>query len=103
MEFGFRESQASYKSGSQNARAWTEQWVSEWLYCPNCGHSHLSQFPPNLPVADFFCGGCNDQFELKSTKKPFGSKIAVRSAIDPFQMSKTISEVSTGSYKKAVA
>jgi type II restriction enzyme len=76
MEFGFREPQAAYNSGSQNARAWTEQWVSEWLYCPNCGHNRLSQFPPNVPVADFFCGACNDQFGLKSGKKPFGAKLA---------------------------
>lgn len=76
MEFGFRESQAAYNSGSQNARAWTEQWASDWLYCPNCGNDRLSQFPPNVPVADFFCAACNDQFELKSAKKPFGPKLA---------------------------
>lgn len=76
MEFGFRETQAAYNSGSQNARTWTEQWVSEWLYCPNCGHDRLSQFPANVPVADFFCGACSDQFELKSAKKPFGPKLA---------------------------
>ena len=76
MEFGFRETQAAYNSGSQNARVWTEQWVSDWLYCPNCGNDRLSQFPPNVPVADSFCAACNDQFELKSAKKPFGPKLA---------------------------
>lgn len=76
MEFEFEETQAPYLSGSQNARAWTEQWVSRWAYCPNCGKSRLNQFTANLPVADFFCGDCNDQFELKSQKKAFGRKVA---------------------------
>ena len=76
MKFGFREPQASYTSGSQKARVWTEQWVSEWLYCPNCGNPELLQFPANLPVADFYCPKCNDQYELKSQKKPFGATLA---------------------------
>jgi type II restriction enzyme len=76
MKLGFEESQTSYVSGSQQARVWTERWVADWLYCPNCGNQHLSQFPANLPVADFFCSSCSDQFELKSQKKPFGAKVA---------------------------
>lgn len=76
MEFEFEETQTPYLSGSQRARVWTEQWVSKWGYCPNCGKSQLSQFSANLPVADFFCGQCNDQFELKSQKKAFGRKVA---------------------------
>lgn len=46
------------------------------MYCPNCGNAKLNQFPPNLPVADFFCASCNDQYELKSQKKEFGAKLA---------------------------
>lgn len=76
MEFGFRETQAAYDSGSQSARAWSEEWASTWLYCPNCGNPQLSKFPANRPVADFYCFQCSDQFELKSTKKPFGQRIA---------------------------
>jgi type II restriction enzyme len=76
MEFEFEEAQAPYQSGSQRARIWTEQWVSRWGYCPNCGNSQLTQFSANLPVADFFCGDCNDQFELKSQKKAFGRKVS---------------------------
>ncbi len=75
MEFGFEESQSPYTSGSQSARVWTEQWVAKWAYCPNCGKSQLNQFTANLPVADFFCSDCNDQFELKSQKKTFGRKV----------------------------
>jgi type II restriction enzyme len=28
MKLGFEEAQTAYTSGSQNARAWTEAWVS---------------------------------------------------------------------------
>ncbi len=76
MDFQFREPQRDFQSGSQRAKAWTEQWVAEHLYCPNCGNSNVMQFPANLPVADFFCARCNDQYELKSQKRPFGSKFA---------------------------
>jgi thiamine pyrophosphate-dependent acetolactate synthase large subunit-like protein len=41
MKFGFKEPSANYVSGSQRARVWTEQWVSEWLYCPNCGNPEI--------------------------------------------------------------
>jgi hypothetical protein len=76
MKLGFEEAQAKYTSGSQRARIWTEQWVSDWIYCPNCGHPKITQFPANLPVADFYCTACNDQHELKSQKKSFGPKLA---------------------------
>ncbi len=76
MKLGFSEPQRLYESGSQNARTLTEAWVAESMYCPNCGHPKLNQFPANLPVADFFCAACNDQFELKSQKKVFGRTIA---------------------------
>nr|WP_081731298.1 DpnI domain-containing protein [Mesorhizobium sp. L2C054A000] len=75
MKMGFQETQAAYGSGSHSARIWTEQWASEWLYCPNCGNSHLTQFPANRPVADFYCNKCDDEYELKSAKKPFGKKL----------------------------
>lgn len=76
MEFGFRDPGREYVSGSQRAKAWTEQWVSDHLFCPNCGNSSVLQLPPNMPVADFYCGSCADQFELKSQKKRFGRKLA---------------------------
>lgn len=76
MKLGFAEPQRHYDSGSQIARTLTEAWVSSSLYCPNCGHPRLSQFRANLPVADFFCTTCNDQYELKSQKKNFGNKVA---------------------------
>lgn len=75
MKLGFEEPQAAYDSGSQKARVWTERWASDWLYCPNCGNDKIFQYPANLPVADFYCANCNDQYELKSQKTPFKSKI----------------------------
>jgi type II restriction enzyme len=75
MKLDLREPQRSFDSGSQKARAWTEGWVAEWLYCPNCGNAKINQFPANLPVADFYCPSCNDQYELKSQKKAFGAKV----------------------------
>jgi len=75
MKLGFEEAQTSYVSGSQSARAWTEQWVRRELYCPSCGHSHVSKFENNRPVADFFCTACSEEYELKSQKSKFGVKI----------------------------
>jgi hypothetical protein len=75
MKLGFEESQTSYISGSQSARAWTEQWVQAWAYCPNCGASKINPFPNNSPVTDFHCASCKEEYELKSQKSRFGSKV----------------------------
>jgi len=75
MKLGFQETQTSYTSGSQSARAWTEQWVHNQVYCPNCGSSKINAFPNNSPVADFYCEACKEEYELKSQKTAFGSKI----------------------------
>ena len=75
MKLGFEESQTPYLSGSQSARAWTEQWVSKQVYCPNCGNSNVSKFENNRPVADFFCTSCDEEYELKSQKTKFGTKV----------------------------
>ena len=75
MKLGFEEAQTPYDSGSQKARAWTERWVGDQLYCPNCGHPKITQFPANQPVADFFCSSCSEEYELKSQKGLFGSKV----------------------------
>jgi hypothetical protein len=76
MKLGFEEAQAAYASGSQKARTWTEAWVKAWAYCPHCGNARMSQFPNNSPVADFLCPFCNEEFELKSQKGKFGTKIS---------------------------
>jgi len=65
-----------YTSQSQIARVLTEDWMSRNSYCPNCGTDQLNQFKNNLPVADFYCGVCAHQFELKSKLGPsMGKKI----------------------------
>jgi type II restriction enzyme len=75
MKLGFEEASVSYVSGSQSARVWTERWVRDWVYCPNCGAGKISAFPNNSPLADFFCVSCSEEFELKSQKKSFGAKV----------------------------
>jgi type II restriction enzyme len=75
MKLGFEESQTPYASGSQSARAWTEQWVRAWAYCPNCGAAKINAFPNNSPVADFQCVACKEEYELKSQKSRFGTKV----------------------------
>jgi type II restriction enzyme len=75
MKFEFEESQTPYTSGSQSARAWTERWMRDWVYCPNCGSPKISSFPNNSPVADFFCGACKEEYELKSQRHTFGNKV----------------------------
>src|ERR1700722_18372449 len=75
MKLGFEESQTAYTSGSQSARAWTEAWVGAWAYCPHCGNAKISSFPNNSPLADFFCPTCNEEFELKSQKGKFGTRV----------------------------
>jgi type II restriction enzyme len=75
MQLGFEESQTQYSSGSQSARASTEQWVRTRAYCPNCGASKINPFPNNSPVADFHCARCKEEYELKSKKTQFGNKV----------------------------
>lgn len=75
MKLGFEEAQTPYASGSQSARVWTERWVRDWVYCPNCGSQKINPFPNNSPVADFLCVSCNEEYELKSQKNAFGNKV----------------------------
>ena len=76
MKLGFEEEeQAPYSSGSQNARAWTERWVRDRVYCPNCGSEKINPFPNNSPLADFFCASCKEEYELKSQKAKFSDKV----------------------------
>jgi type II restriction enzyme len=75
MKLGFEESQTPYTSGAQSARVWTEAWVRRELYCPNCGCPSLEKFPNNRPVADFQCADCKEEYELKSQKSRFGTRV----------------------------
>ncbi len=64
-----------YTSRSQQARVMTESWVASHFFCPNCGDFPLKKYPNNQPVADFVCGKCNEDYELKSKQGVFGSKM----------------------------
>jgi len=64
-----------YKSNSQIARVLTENWVKENSYCPCCGEIPLNEFRNNMPVADFFCNKCSEEFELKSKSGKFSNTI----------------------------
>lgn len=65
----------AYRSSSQQIRVVTEDWVNKQIYCPNCGNPRLNKYSNNKPVADFFCAGCSEDFELKSKRDSLGSKI----------------------------
>jgi len=72
---GFEEAQAVYQSPSQNARALTEAWVAGGLFCPNCGAARLRQFAANSRVADFWCDGCSEEYEIKAKSGRLGRKV----------------------------
>jgi type II restriction enzyme len=65
----------SYKSNSQIARILTENWVSLEMYCPCCLNNIVNKYPNNQNAKDFFCNKCKNEFELKSSKKPFKNKV----------------------------
>lgn len=68
-------STSKYKSKSQIARVMTETWLANNMYCPRCGHSYISLFKNNMPVADFYCPDCLAEFELKSKDGTIENKI----------------------------
>jgi type II restriction enzyme len=74
LNLGLAEPAAGYTSGSQ--RAFTESWVAAYLSCPNCGEARMGRHPNNSPLADFYCGQCREEFEVKSQKGRFGPKVA---------------------------
>ena len=76
MKLGFEEiANRPTPAARRSARAWTEAWVSAWAYCPHCGNAKISPSPTTVPLADFFCTSCNEEFELKSQKGKFGTRV----------------------------
>ncbi|WKZ37600.1 MAG: DpnI domain-containing protein [Anaerolineales bacterium] len=63
-----------YSSPVQKIRVMTEGWVNRSAFCPCCGGG-LSRFENNTPVADFYCGHCSEEYELKSKSGAMGKKI----------------------------
>src|SRR5437899_6088209 len=66
---------ASYTSRAQIARVVTETWVREQLYCPACDNDSLEPTPTGTKVVDFSCDSCEEICQLKSQRRPFGSKV----------------------------
>ena len=65
----------NYKRLSQRIRVLSETWMQNEMYCPVCGNNNLVKFPNNSRMADFFCSGCNEIYELKSKGSPIGKSI----------------------------
>lgn len=57
-------------------RVLSERWVSNEIFCPNCGSIKISSYGNNKPVADFYCEKCAEDFELKSKKGKIGKKVS---------------------------
>lgn len=66
---------SNYTNNSQISRVLTENWVKKNSFCPNCDNSYLEQFSNNLPVADFYCKNCSQEYELKSKNGLISNKI----------------------------
>lgn len=65
----------NYKSNSQRARVLTEKWFQTEMYCPCCLNENIQDYPNNKKASDFFCEKCKNDFQLKSSQKPFGRKV----------------------------
>jgi type II restriction enzyme len=65
----------NYKSNSQIARVLTEKWFLNQMYCPCCLNEKIIDYPNNQKASDFFCEKCKNDFQLKSSKKPFGRRV----------------------------
>lgn len=72
---GFAEEAAVFKGATQNARVLSEGWVAAHGFCPSCGAAPLTAFAANSPVADFHCGVCAEEYELKATKGRIDRKL----------------------------
>lgn len=64
-----------YTSGSQVARVVTEPWAAENLYCPACPSPRLLSLKANTPASDLICPRCEENFQLKSTRSRFTTRI----------------------------
>ena len=71
----FEEALQAYVGPTQRARVWTERWAEKALFCASCGHGQLRRFSNNAPVADLFCPACDETFEVKGKRGPFGRKV----------------------------
>jgi type II restriction enzyme len=76
MDLSFQAALADpYRSVSQKIKNLSEHWVSQQVYCPNCGQPYISCYGNNRPVADFYCSHCREDYELKSQARIFGPRV----------------------------
>jgi type II restriction enzyme len=75
-----RREAAVFKDATQNARVLSEGWIGTNAFCPNCGTEPLTAFAANSPAADFHCGVCAEEYELKATKGRIGRELVDRSS-----------------------
>jgi type II restriction enzyme len=45
----------AYRSPTQRVRILSEYWISQHLYCPNCGRDNVMRYSNNSRIADFYC------------------------------------------------
>ena len=65
---------SNFKSASQRARIFSEEWIAQHFHCPVCAGA-VEKTPNNTAAKDFVCPRCGDPFEVKSRKGVFGSII----------------------------
>jgi type II restriction enzyme len=75
MKLSFEDEPVPFEGPTQKARFWTEAWVKNQVYCPNCGATSITKYENNRPVADFYCAACREDYELKSQKTAFGTRV----------------------------
>lgn len=63
-----------YKSATQRTRVISEEWTERNAFCCLCGGTIVRQ-QNNARVLDFTCANCHNDFELKSTRGNFSSKL----------------------------
>src|SRR5579864_7238469 len=64
-----------YNNPAQRVRVISEAWASLNLYCPCCPSDRLDACPNNRQAVDFSCPRCSSDFQLKSCKSEFGTRI----------------------------
>lgn len=65
-----------YASPTQRVRRMSEAWVAANIYCIACPATRIQPLDANTKARDFRCPQCNEVFELKATKSPFGHRDA---------------------------
>jgi type II restriction enzyme len=65
---------SQYKSATQRARVFSEDWIERNFKCPQCSEA-LQRMPNNTQAFDFLCRTCAQGFELKSKRGTFGQTV----------------------------